>query len=153
MSSANFKVNRILASLIDGLVMFIILVAICIAPSINLINGIQANNFVSGDILWLVFSFIGSGLVWILYLSLTGLIFRNATLGMKIMRLVFVRSNGNNLTFLDIFVRELAYVICLLFSFGFTLIVDPIAISCSEKGKSFYDIFSLTKVVSLYELD
>ena len=153
MSSANFKVNRILASLIDGLVMFIILVAICIAPSINLINGIQANNFVSGDILWLVFSFIGSGLVWILYLSLTGLIFRNATVGMKIMRLVFVRSNGNNLTFLDIFVRELAYVICLLFSFGFTLIVDPIAISCSEKGKSFYDIFSLTKVVSLYELD
>ena len=153
MSSANFKVNRILASLIDGLVMFIILVAICIAPSINLVKGIQANNYVSGDILWLVFSFIGSVLVWILYLSLTGLIFRNATLGMKIMRLAFVRTNGAELTFLNVFTRELTQVVCLLFSFGFTLIVDPIAISCSEKGKSFYDIFSFTKVVSLYELD
>ena len=149
----NFKLNRILASLIDGLVMLIILAAICIAPSINLIRGIQNSNFVTGDILWLVFSLIGSVLIWVLYLSLTSLIFKNATLGMKIMKLVFGRSNSRELTFLDVFIRELTSVVCLVFSLGFSLIMDPISLLVSEHGRNFYDIFSFTKVVSLYDLD
>ena len=153
MSSTNFKLNRILASLIDGLVMLIILIAICIASSINLIKGIQNSNFVTSDILWLVFSLIGSVLIWVLYLSLTSLIFKNATLGMKIMKLVFVRSNGRELTFLDIFIRELTSVVCIVFSLGFSLIMDPISLLVSEHGRNFYDIFSFTKVVSLYDLD
>ena len=153
MRSTNFKANRILAALIDGLVMFILLALICVAPTINLVRTVQANNYSSGDIMWLVFSLIGSVLVWVLYLSLTGLIFKNATLGMKIMRLVFVRSNGSELTFINTFIRELISVICIIFSLGFSLILDPISLMCSESGKNFYDIFSSTKVVSLYELD
>ncbi len=153
MRSTNFKANRILAALIDGLVMFILLALICVAPTINLVRTVQANNYSNGDIMWLVFSLIGSVLVWVLYLSLTGLIFKNATLGMKIMRLVFVRSNGSEITFINIFIRELISVICIIFSLGFSLIVDPISLMCSESGKNFYDIFSSTKVVSLYELD
>ena len=133
--------------------MLIILIAICLAPSINLIRGIQNSNFVTGDILWLVFSLIGSVLIWVLYLSLTSLIFKNATLGMKIMKLVFARSNGRELTFLDIFIRELTSVVCLVFSLGFSLIMDPISLLVSEHGRNFYDIFSFTKVVSLYDLD
>ena len=153
MRSTNFKANRILAALIDGLVMFILLALICVAPTINLVRTVQANNYSNGDIMWFVFSLIGSVLVWVLYLSLTGLIFKNATLGMKIMRLVFVRSNGSELTFINIFIRELISVICIIFSLGFSLILDPISLMCSESGKNFYDIFSSTKVVSLYELD
>ena len=153
MRSTNFKANRILAALIDGLVMFILLALICVAPTINLVGAVQANNYSNGDIMWLVFSLIGSVLVWVLYLSLTGFIFKNATLGMKIMRLVFVRSNGSELTFINIFIRELISVICIIFSLGFSIILDPISLMCSESGKNFYDIFSSTKVVSLYELD
>ncbi len=153
MRSTNFKANRILAALIDGLVMFILLALICVAPTINLVRTVQANNYSNGDIMWLVFSLIGSVLAWVLYLSLTGLIFKNATLGMKIMRLVFVRSNGSELTFINIFIREIISVICIIFSLGFSLILDPISLMCSESGKDFYDIFSSTKVVSLYELD
>ena len=151
MSSLTFKLNRILASLIDGLVMLILLVLICIAPAINLISKFQNNNFVTGDILWLVFSLIGTVLVWILYLSLTSLIFKNATLGMKIMHLAFTRTNGAELTFLNLFSREAILIICLVFSLGLTLILDPISLLCSEHGKNFYDIFSSTKVVSLYD--
>ncbi|MBO4856343.1 MAG: RDD family protein [Bacilli bacterium] len=153
MSSMNYKLTRILASLIDGLVMLILLVAICIAPSLNLAKGIINDNYVMGDILWLVFSFVGSVLVWILYLSLTGLIFKNATLGMKLTRLAFVRTNGTELMFINIFAREAVLVICLIFSFGFSIVLDPISLLCSENGKNFHDIFSSTKVVSLYELD
>ena len=149
----NLKLNRILASLIDGLVMFILLVAICIAPSISLIKAVQAGNDYHADLMWLIFSLVGTVLVWILYLSLTGLIFKNATLGMRIMRLSFVRTNGGELTFLNIFFRELVTIVCLIFSFGFTLILDPISLLCSETGKNYYDIFSSTKVVLSYELN
>ena len=131
MRSTNFKANRILAALIDGLVMFILLALICVAPTINLVRTVQANNYSNGDIMWLVFSLIGSVLVWVLYLSLTGLIFKNATLGMKIMRLVFVRSNGSELTFINIFTRELISVICIIFSLVFSLILDSLSLICS----------------------
>lgn len=153
MSSTTFKLNRILASLIDGLVMLILLVAICIAPSINLIKAIQNDNLVNSDIIWLVFSFVGSVLVWILYLSLTGLIFNKATLGMKIMKLSFMKTNGTEITFLNIFVREFVSVICIIFSLGFSLIIDPVSLLCSESGRNFYDIFSSLKVVSLYDVE
>lgn len=149
----NLKLSRILASLIDGLVMFILLVAICIAPSTSLIKAIEAGNDYQADLMWLIFSLIGSVLVWILYLSLTGLIFKNATLGMRIMRLSFVKTNGTELTFLNVFYRELVTIICLICSFGLTLIFDPISLLCSEQGKNYYDIFSSTKVVSSYELN
>ena len=152
MSSINFKLNRILASLIDGLVMLILLVAICVAPSINLVRVIQNNNLVTGDILWLVFSFIGSVLVWILYLSLTTLLFKNATLGMKLMRLVYIRTSGTELTFINLFMCSFIYVICLVLSLGLTLIFDPVSLMCNEKGKNFYDILTSTKVVSLYDI-
>ncbi len=153
MSSTTFKLNRILASLIDGLVMLILLVAICIAPSINLIKAIQNDNLVNSDIIWLVFSFVGSVLVWVLYLSLTGLIFNKATLGMKIMKLSFVKTNGTEITFLNIFSREVVSIICLIFSLGFSLIIDPISLLCSKSGRNFYDIFSSLKVVSLYDVE
>ncbi len=152
MGSINFKLNRILASLIDGLVMLILLVAICIAPSINLVRVIQNNNLVTGDILWLVFSFIGSVLVWILYLSLTSLLFKNATLGMKLMRLVYIRTNSTELTFINLFMRSFICVICLVLSLGLTLIFDPVSLMCNEKGKNFYDILTSTKVVSFYDI-
>ncbi len=152
MSGTIFKLNRILAALIDGLMMLILLVAICIAPSINLIKVMQNGNYAIGDILWLVFSFIGSVLVWVLYLSLTSLLFKNATLGMKIMRLAFVRTNSTELTFINLFIRSFIYVICLILSLGLTLVFDPISLMLNEKGKNFYDILTSTKVVSLYDI-
>ena len=148
MQSANFKFNRILASLIDGFVMLIILLGVCVAPTISLIKDILKEASLVSDIFWLAFSLFGTYCLWILYLFLSSLIFRNATLGMRISHLMFQKTNGNNMTIRTLLFREATVVFCIVFSLGFSLIFDPISLICSENGKNFYDIFSSTKVVN-----
>lgn len=152
MGNATYKANRIVANMIDGLIMFILFVAICIAPSIVFIRDMMAGHFIVNEMVWLILSGVASVLVWILYLSLTTLIFKNATLGMRIVHLTFIKSNGGDLTFLNIFLRQLICVVCFIFSLGFTVIFDPISLICSENCRNFYDIFSSTKVVSLNDV-
>ena len=152
MQNSYFKLNRILASLIDGFVMFIILSAVCVIPAIRLIQDVVDNSFLASDLLWLLFSIFGAHCIWILYLFLTSVIFKGATLGMRITHLYFVRTNGTKLTYSNILLRETAVVLSLAFSLGFTLIFDPISLMCSENGKNFYDILASTKVVSKDEL-
>lgn len=152
MQSANFKFNRILASLIDGFIMLLLLIAVCTVPTISLIRDIIKEASVVSDALWLGFSLFGTYCLWILYLFLSALVFRNATLGMRINHLVFKKTNGNNMTARTLLFRETAVVFCIVFSFGFTLIFDPISVICSENGKNFYDIFSSTKVVDVNDL-
>ena len=151
MGNANYKASRILANMIDGLVMFVLFIAICITPSIIFIRDMTNGHFFVNELVWLILSVIASVLVWILYLSLTTLIFRSATLGMRIMRLVFVKAGGGDLSFAKLFFRQLISVVCFIFSLGFTVIFDPISLICSENCRNFYDIFSSTKVVSVHD--
>ena len=147
-----YKVNRILANMIDALIMFILTVAICIAPSIVFIKDMMNGHFVSNDLVWLILSFVASILVWIIYLTLTCLLFKNATLGMRIMKLAFVNSSGGDISFARLFFRELTCIICFIFSLGFTAIFDPISLICSTNCRNFYDVFSSTKVVNYSDL-
>lgn len=152
MKRNDYKFNRILASLIDGFVMFLIIASICTYPTIVLIRDLVNHTFYNSDALWLAFCLVGSFAVWILYLFLSALILKNATLGMRINHLVFVKSNGNNLTARTIILREAAVVFCIVFSLGFSIIFDPISMFCSENDRNFYDILSSTKVVNVNDL-
>ncbi len=152
MNGSNYRFNRFMASLIDGLLMFIIFVAINITPMIVLIRDAMSEHYILSDALWLGFSIFASFCVWILYLFIPVMIFKNATVGMRIMHLAFVRTNGNTLNARCILFRQTSIVISIVFSLGFSLIFDPISLICSENGKNFYDIFSSTKVVSSYDL-
>ena len=149
MGNTNYKAYRILANMIDGLIMFVLFVAICIAPSIMFIRDMTAGHFIVSELVWLILSCVASVLVWILYLSLTPLIFKNSTPGMRIVRLTFVKSSGGDLSFLSLFFRQFISVVCFIFSLGFTVIFNPISLICSENCRNFFDIFSSTKVVSL----
>ena len=148
MKNVNYKAARILANMIDALIMFVLFIAVCIPPSIIFIKDMMAGNFIVNELVWLILSGVAGILLWVLYLSLTPLIFKNATLGMRIVRLVFVKASGGNLSFSRLFFRQLISVLCFLFSLGFTLFFGPISLICSENGRNFYDIFSSTKVVS-----
>ena len=150
---ANYKFNRIMSSLIDGFVMLVLLILICIVPTINVISNSINGHFILSDVLWLSFSVFGTFCLWILYLFLTSLVFKNATLGMKINKLVFVSTNGNPMNFKTLLFRETAVVVCLVFSLGFAAIIEPFSLICSENGRNFYDIFSSTKVVTIDVLD
>ena len=149
MEVAKLKFNRILASLIDGLVMFILMVAICIFPAINVIRDINEQVLVVSDLLWLLFSFFASFAVCILYLFLSSLIFRGATFGMRINRLVFVKSNDTSLRYYNLLFRHFVNILCIVFSLGFSVIFDAISMICTEKGRNFYDILTSMKVVNI----
>lgn len=149
MSSVAFRFNRIMASLIDGLIMFLLFVAITIMPIITFIKDAQAGHFISADFIWMLFSIFGAFCVWILYLFLSSLIFGKATLGMRINKLVYTRSNGTTMSFKYLLNRSLVVVIGVVFSLGFSLIVNLVSMICSENAKNFYDIFSSTKVVKV----
>jgi len=151
MRESNFKLNRVLASLVDGLIMFLITAGICTAPAIIFFKGLINNNFIIADLFWLLFSIFGSFAVWILYLFISALLFKGSTLGMKFYRLTFIRTNGTELRAMNIFFREATMVICIILSLGFSVIFDFLSMLCNDSGKNFYDIFSSTKVVTIDE--
>ena len=147
----SFKFNRILVYLIDGLVMFILMAMICVAPAIIFFRDLINGSFNVGELLWLSFSIFGSFCVWILYLFLTSLIFKGATLGMKINNLVFKRVNDTPLSFRSLLFRETLLVVSIVFSLGFSVIFDVISVICTKNGRTFHDVYSLMKVVSSRE--
>ena len=152
MDRTSFKLNRIYASLIDGLIMLIIFAGVCIAPALRFFSPLMDNKFISSDLMWLIFSIFGSFCIWVLYLFLSSVIFKKATLGMKIAKLAFAQSGDGEVTYRGILFRELTVVISLVFSLGFAAIFNPISIIFNEKGKSFYDILSRIKVVNADEI-
>ena len=151
MERTGFKLNRILASLIDGLIMFIILAGVCVAPAIRFFSELLDDKFIVADLFWLIFSIFGSFCIWILYLFFSSILLGKATVGMKLTKLVFARSGGGEVTYRSILFREVSLVVSIVFSLGFALIFNPISILFNEKGKSFYDICSRVKVVAYDE--
>lgn len=141
------KINRIFASLIDGLIMFIIFALINVAPIINVSKNAMSGVFVAADLGWLIFTIFASFAVWLIYLFVSSLILKNATIGMRINNLVFVRNNGLQMSGVSILIREAVMVLSIVLSLGFTLIIDPISLICNDEGKNFYDILTSTKVV------
>lgn len=148
----SFKFNRILTYLIDGLVMFILMALICVAPSIIFFRDLLNGSFNTNELLWLSFSVFGSFCVWILYLFVTSLIFKGATLGMKISHLSFKKINDSDLTFRNLLYRETVVVLCIVLSLGFSVIFDLMSVICSKNGRTFHDVYSYMKVVSSREL-
>ena len=141
------KINRIFASLIDGLIMFIIFALINVAPIINVTKNAMSGVFVAADAAWLGFTIFASFAVWLIYLFVSALILKNATVGMKINNLVFVRNNGLNMTGVSILLREAAVVLSIILSLGLSIVFDPVSLICNDEGKNFYDILTSTKVV------
>lgn len=152
MNGTNFKLNRILASMIDGLIMLLILIGVCIMPALRFFKSLSEDSFILSELLWLLFSIFGSFCLWLLYLFVSSLIFRKSTLGMKICRLSFTRVGNKDASYRDILFRELIVIICLVCSLGFTTVLDAISMLCNENGRNFYDLFSRVKVVSSDEI-
>ena len=143
-----FKANRFLATLIDGFIMFLILVGVCFAPSLTFFREISEGKYITSSIFWLAFSIFGSFCIWILYLGLSALIFRRSTLGMKLVHLKFTSNKDEDVKFYSILFRETAVVICFVLSLGLSVFSDSIAVINNKEGRSFYDVFSSVKVVS-----
>lgn len=150
MNKTLFVANRFLASLIDGFFMLVITVGISIFPSINFFKEISDGKLVSLSVFWFVFSLMASFLVWILYLSIPCLIFKNATLGMRLCHLRFENSKEKDVKFYHILFREATLVVCIVFSLGLSLISDIISVCSNSEGRTFFDYYSSLRVVNDY---
>ncbi len=148
----NFKLNRILSALIDGLFIFIIIVAVSIFPLVELIIEINKDSLSVGSVNLLIISIIVGFLLGIVYLFVTFVIFKNATLGMKITHLAFVKYDGNNPTKLALLGRFAISTLCFVLSCGICLLANLIAVLNNEFGRNFYDVFSGLKMVNQYDL-
>ena len=149
MEKANFKSNRILASLIDGFFMLLITFGVCLAPSLTFFRELVDGTFIALDLFWVIFSLVGSFLVWILYLSIPTLFFKGATLGMKLNHLTFETVKENDYSFPKILFREAGLVLTLVLSCGLLVISDFISIINNHEGRTFQDYFSQVKVVEV----
>lgn len=148
----NFKFNRILSYLIDGLVMFILMAAIVVAPAIIFIRDLINDSFNTNEFLWLAFSIFASFCVWIIYLVVSEIIFKNATLGMRLNHLTFRRINDLEMSINTLIFRATFFVITVVFTCGLSVIFDILSMIITENGKTFHDVYSYVKVVPTNDL-
>ena len=146
------KVNKILAALIDGLIMFILFWAIFIFPMIAFIED-YLNKTMSVNSYLLFFGAYAVGMfMTALYLFMTMLIFKNATLGMKIAGIAFIQNDGETPAKTRLFLRSFVFVLTEVFTLGIVLVTDFLTVLLSDNGRDFHDAYSGLKVENVYDL-
>ena len=148
----NLKINRILAALVDGLIMFIIFWAVFIFPLIDFLKAIKTDTYTPNHLFPLIGFFITGLILDILYLFISSLILKGSTLGMKMFNITYVKYDGTSPKGHDLFFHGVAVVISLTLSFGLSAFVDLCSLLSNKMGKSFHDIFFAMKMVSVYDL-
>ena len=144
------KLNRLLAAFIDGLALFILFFAAFTYPLIEMILMIKQGIF-SGQIISLaILSAVVGLFLGVLYLFITSAIFKGATLGMKIMHLTFVKTDGSIPKKVSLFNRAVSIVLCNVLTLGFSIIIDVVCLLLNDMGKNFHDIYSNMKVEGDY---
>lgn len=150
--NTKLKINRILAALSDGLIMFVIFWAIFIFPLIDLLNALKAGTNNSNHILILTGALLGGMLFDILYLFISSVALKGSSLGMKLFGITYVKYDGTTPKAYELFFHSLALVIALISTLGIFAFVDLLSLLFNKMGKSFHDIFFSMKMVNIYDL-
>lgn len=145
-----FKLNRIIAALVDGLLVFLAFAAFFTYPFIELLLEINGGGVSQGTIVLLSLCSIAGLGAGIFYLFITSLIFKGATLGMKMLHLSFSRNDGSIPRAVTMFIRTTLTMLTVVLSLGLSIIADLVCLLLNEQGKNFHDIFSNMKVVTDY---
>ena len=143
-----FKLNRIIAALVDGLIIFLAFASFFTYPLIEFLLEANSNGITESTIVMLILSFVAGLGADIFYLFVTCLIFKGATLGMKMVHLTFSKNDGTTPKLISLFNRAVTIMISIVLSLGLTIIADVVCLLLNEQGKNFHDIYSNMKVVS-----
>jgi len=132
--------NRILASLIDKLIL-VLLGLVFIIPAIGLFS-LSGNEFrISGIVLLSVYGFI-----FLFYTLILEILFNGQTFGKRFMKIKVIRADGGSPTIGNYIVRWLLRLIDVNFLYG---VVGIIAIAASSKEQRLGDLAAGTLVISL----
>lgn len=148
----NFKLNRILAALIDGLIILVISAGVSVYPFIEMINHFKQGSLNPSVISVFIFTVVAGLLLGIVYLFITFVIFKNASLGMRITHLAFVTYDGKKPSKATLLNRSALVIITFLLSFGVVVLANFVSVLCNDYGRNFYDIFAKIKMVNVYDL-
>ena len=146
------KVNKILAALIDGLIMFILFWAIFIFPMIAIIEDYTKHTLTANSYFLFFGAYVVGMLMDAIYLFMTMLIFKNATFGMKIANIQFVQNDGEIPAKTRLFLRSFVFILTEVFTLGLILVTDFLTVLLSDSGRSFHDAYSGLKVENAYDL-
>ena len=80
------------------------------------------------------------------------IIFKNATLGMRLNHLTFRRINDLEMPINTLIFRATFFVITVVFTCGLSVIFDILSMIITENGKTFHDVYSYVKVVPTNDL-
>ncbi|MCR5505696.1 MAG: RDD family protein [Bacilli bacterium] len=145
------KANKILAALIDGLIMFILFWAIFLFPMIAFIDNFKTGTLTVNSYLLFFGAYAVGMLLTAIYLFMMTLIFKNATFGMKVAGIAFIQNDGNIPAKSRLFSRSFIFVLSEIFTLGLVLITDLLTIILSETGRDFHDAYSGLKVENVYD--
>ena len=146
------KANKILAALIDGLIMFILFWAIFIFPMINFIEDFIRHSLSLQSYLLFFGAYAVGMLMTAIYLFMMMLIFKNATLGMRIAGIMFIQNDGEIPAKHRLFLRSFIFALAEVFTLGIVLLTDFITILLSDSGRDFHDAYSGLKVENVYDI-
>ena len=144
---------RIMAHLFDWAIVFTFCFIIMLLPIKNLIGVNKGNSSV--DIFNLVITtllFGGVCFIFIVfYFVIVPVLLEGQTLGKKFFKIKIIKSDGSNVDFMTMFVRELCGKILIDFaSFGFTLLSSLFCvINRSEDHLTFHDVLASTIVIDI----
>lgn len=148
----NFKLNRILAALIDGLVILLIATAASIYPFIEMMQHYKQGSLNASVISIFIITAAAGLLLGIVYLFVTFVIFKNASLGMRITHLAFVTYDGKKPSKATLLNRSALVMVTFLLSLGLVVLANFVSVLCNDSGRNFYDIFAKIKMVNSYDL-
>ena len=145
------KANKILAALIDGLIMFILFWAVFIFPMISFIEDFLRKTLTTESFLLFFGAYAVGMLMTAIYLFMTSLIFKNATLGMRIASIAFSQNDGSIPSKTRLFLRSFIIIISETLTLGLVLVTDFLTILFSDSGRDFHDAYSGLKVDNCYD--
>lgn len=144
--------HRLLAILFDT---FIVLAIIVVAniPSIMSFINVTLKNSTINIVAMYIAAFLSGALSLvgiILYTIVVPVFLKGQTLGKRYFNLTIVKTNGGEIDFKTMFIRELTRFFIILCTLGISIIVDIITLITSRGNSTFYDTISTTKVVDVF---
>lgn len=146
MNKRYFKLRRILAGLLDLLIIVAIFSLFCLYPLYIFFNELNAGVFNP-------FLLILNIILFALFLVISSLLFAlslysrwKTTFGMRFFDLHISSLNQKNVTFHRLFLRELFVIFILFLTGGICLLTYMLTILVSDSGNTYVDVLSFLKV-------
>lgn len=146
--------HRIMASLVDFLIVTGILLVLCLfklpflISMFNSAEHVVSTKFIVDMFRWGVLF----AIILLVYYAIVPLLLNGQTIGKRIFKLQILKENGEKVGYKTMFYRECIGRIFINFaSLGMTVIASIIIMSLREDKKDLKDMLAKTKVVDLYE--